>query len=95
MVCERCVCAVFLCVELTTGAKHNNGDEKNMAGLAHSRASRYHSVTNRKRRPNVSWSGPVHFRVYVRCCATRNSLSAGEDARVGAPAFVLCHCLQL
>ena len=32
-----CVCAH---VEHTTGAKHNRGDEKNMVGLAHSRASR-------------------------------------------------------
>lgn len=34
--------------ERTTGAKHNSGGEKNMVGLAHSRASRYHRVTNKK-----------------------------------------------
>lgn len=31
---------VYACVERTTGAKHNRGDEKNMVGLAHSWASR-------------------------------------------------------
>lgn len=46
-----CVCArgcVRACAEHGTGAKHNRRDEKNTSGLAHSRASRYHCVTNRK-----------------------------------------------
>lgn len=42
-----CVC-VRGYYERTTGAKHNSGGEKNMVGLAHSRASRYHTVTNKK-----------------------------------------------
>lgn len=46
-----CVCVYVrdcACVEHGTGAKHNRGDEKNTTGLAHSRASRYRCVTNRK-----------------------------------------------
>lgn len=42
---RACVCA---CAEHGTGAKDNREEEKNTMGLAHSRASRYHRVTNRK-----------------------------------------------
>lgn len=55
-----CVCvSVRVHVEPTTSAKHNKGDEKNMMGLAHSRASRKRRVTNKKMGRCVSLSKPV------------------------------------
>lgn len=69
------------CAEHGTGAKHNRGDEKNTTGLAHSRASRYHCVTNRKfgQRPEPA-QGPRR---------RQTASSAAEDAHVGASAFAL------
>lgn len=54
--------------ERTTGAKHNSGGEKNMVGLANSRASRYHTVTNKKWEP-LRQVGPVSFWRHVRQAA--------------------------
>lgn len=80
----RCVC-VCMC-RAGTGAKHNRGDEKNTTGLAHSRASRYHCVTNRKFRQRPE---PAQARDGVRRASGAARRSAAEDAHVGASAFAL------